>query len=150
MTQLSFDLRDILRGLRRDRAYTSTVVLTLALTIGASTAVFSIVDGVLLKPLAYRESQRLVSIKEIWQQLAQRVPTLEVNEQHFEYWRTRSRTFESMAQYIVLPGNLTGVGDAAQILVARASGSLFDVLQVQAALGRTLMVSDEPSAQAEV
>jgi predicted permease len=150
MTQLSFDLRDILRGLRRDRAYTSTVVLTLALTIGASTAVFSIVDGVLLKPLAYRESQRLVSIKEIWQQLAQRVPTLEVNEQHFEYWRPRSRTFESMAQYIVLPGNLTGVGDAAQILVARASGSLFDVLQVQAALGRTLMVSDEPSAQAEV
>ena len=69
MTKLSFDLRDILRGLRRDRAYTLTVVLTLALTIGASTAVFSIVDGVLLKPLAYRESGRLVSIKETWHQL---------------------------------------------------------------------------------
>jgi hypothetical protein len=106
MTQLSFDLRDILRGLRRDRAYTSTVVLTLALTIGASTAVFSIVDGVLLKPLAYGESHRLVSVKEIWRQLAQRMgarPGMEVNAQHFEYWRTRSRTFESMAQYIVRP-----------------------------------------------
>jgi putative ABC transport system permease protein len=150
MTQLSFDLRDILRGLRRDRAYTATVVLTLALTIGATTAVFSIVDGVLLKPLAYRESHRLVSIKETWRQFAQRIPSLDVNEQHFEYWRRRARSFESMAQYIVRPANLTGVGDAAQILVARASGSLFDVLHVQAALGRTLMTNDEPSGQPAV
>jgi hypothetical protein len=84
MTQLSFDLRDILRGLRCDRAYTATVVLTLALTIGATTAVFSIVDGVLLKPLAYPESQRLVSIKEGFRQLSSGPPSLEVNEQHFE------------------------------------------------------------------
>src|SRR5262245_38497652 len=150
MSQLSFDLRDILRGLRRDDAYTLTVVLTLALTIGATTAVFSIVDGVLLKPLAYRESQQLVSIKEVWRQLSQRVPSMEVNEQHFEYWRQRARSFESMAQYIVLPANLTGTGDAVQIQVARASGSLFDVLRVRAALGRTLQPSDEPSSQAEV
>ena len=150
MTKLSFDLRDILRGLRRDRAYTLTVVLTLALTIGASTAVFSIVDGVLLKPLAYRESGRLVSIKETWHQLKQRVPSLEVNEQHFEYWRRRTQTFESMAQYIVLPANLTGAGDAAQIQAARASGSLFEVLQVQAAMGRTLLPGDEPSGRPEV
>src|SRR4029077_9100025 len=115
MTQLSFDLRDILRGLRRDRAYTLTVVLTFALTICGTTAVFSIVDGVLLKPLAFRESGRLVSIKESWRQLALRTPGLEVNEQHFEYWRRRTQTFASMAQYIVLPANLTGVGDAAQI-----------------------------------
>jgi len=144
MAQLTFDLRDIVRGLRRDRTYSSTVVLTLALTIGATTAVFSIVDGVLLKPLAYRESRRLVSVKEVWRELAQRNPGLEVNEQHFEYWRTRTRTFESMAQYIVRPANLTGAGDAAQILVGRASGSLFDVLQVQAAHGRTLRPADEP------
>lgn len=150
MAQLTFDLRDILRGLRRDRTYSSTVVLTLALTIGATTAVFSIVDGVLLKPLAYRESRRLVSVKEVWRELAQRNPGLEVNEQHFEYWRTRTRTFESMAQYIVVPSNLTGAGDAAQIFVGRASGSLFDVLQAQAALGRTLRPADEPSSQPEV
>src|SRR5215510_12792512 len=70
MRSLSFDVRDALRGLRRDRAYTLTVVVTLALTIGATTAVFSIVDGVLLKPLAYHESQRLVSIRERWRQFA--------------------------------------------------------------------------------
>jgi hypothetical protein len=128
--------RDAVRGLRRDRAYTLTVIGTLALTIGATTAVFSIVNGVLLKPLAYRESHQLVAGKEIWRQRADRTATLEVNEQHFEYWRRHTRTFESLAQYIVLPANLTGVGDATQINVGRVSGTLFEVLQVQAALGR--------------
>src|SRR5262245_19290794 len=146
---MPFDLRDVLKSLRRTSGYTLTVVATLALTIGATTAVFSIVDGVLLKPLAYRESQQLVSLKESWAQLAQ-IPSLEVNEQHFEYWRTHARTFESMAQYIVLPANLTGVGDAAQVLTGRASGSLFDVLRVQAALGRVLTPDDEPSGRPEV
>src|SRR5262245_27578457 len=143
-------MRDILRGLLRDLPYSATVVLTLALTIGATTAVFSIVDGVLLKPLAFRESERLVSIKEIWRQLADRIPLLDVNENHFEHWRSRTQTFESMAQYIVLPANLTGASDAAQILVGRTSGSLFDVLRVEAALGRTLTPADEPSGRPEV
>ena len=145
-----FDLRDALRGLRRDRGYTLTVVFTLALTIGATTAVFSIVNSVLLEPLAYRESHRLVSIREVWAQLADRIPVLEVNEQHFEYWRTHARTFESMAQYIVRPGNLTGAGDAAEIAVGRCSGSLFDVLQVRAAIGRALTPADESVAQPEI
>jgi predicted peroxiredoxin len=52
MNAILFDLRDAIHGLRRDRAYAATVIATLALTAGAATAVFSIVDGVLLKPLA--------------------------------------------------------------------------------------------------
>src|SRR3982751_249687 len=143
MASFSFDLRDALKSLRRDCSYAATVVLTLALTIGATTAVFSIVDGVLLKPLAYRESHRLVSIREVWRQLADKIPLLAVNENHFEYWRTHAQTFESLPQYIVLPANLTGAGEAAQVPVARASGSLFDVLQVTAALGRTFDLADE-------
>ena len=151
MPTVFFDLRDALRGLRRERGYTATVVLTLALTIGASTAVFSIVDGVLLKPLVYPESNRLVTIQEIWQQVRQLSSSgMEVNEQHFEYWRARATTFESMAQYIVLPANLTGVGEAVQIPVGRVSGSFFDVLRVQPALGRLLNLSDEPSGRPEV
>src|SRR5262249_26821890 len=145
-----FDLRDVLQALRRTPGYTLTIAATLALTIGATTAVFSIVDGVLLKPLAYRESQQLVSIKEIWNQLAGRIPSIEVNAQHFEYWRQRTRTLEWMAQYIVLPSNLTGAGDPAQVQVGWASGSLFDVLQVRAALGRPLSPADEPSGRPEV
>jgi len=58
--------------------------------------------------------------------------------------------FESMAQYIVRPANLTGVGDATQVLVGRSSGSLFDVLRVRAAIGRTLTPDDEPSGRPEV
>jgi putative ABC transport system permease protein len=150
MSSLPFDLRDAARGLRRDRPYALTVIGTLALTIGAATAVFSIVNGALLKPLAYRESHQLVSVREVWRQRSERTPTFEVNEQHFEYWRHHTRTFESLAQYIVLPANLTGVGDATQINVGRVSGTLFDVLGVQAALGRTLTAADEPSNQPEV
>ncbi len=145
-----FDVRDALRGLRRDRAYAAAVVLTLALTIGGSTAVFSIVDGVLLKPLGYPEAHRLVTIQEGWNELRLLSSGIEVNEQHFEYWRGRATTFESMAQYIVLPANLTGAGDATQIPVGRVSGSFFDVLRVQAARGRVLNPSDEPSGRPEV
>src|SRR5262245_46169452 len=150
MGSLPFDIRDAQRALRRDRGYALTVVLTLALTIGATTAVFSIVEGVLLKPLAYRESHRLVSIKETWRQYASKIPVLEVNEQHFEYWRQHAQRFESMAQYDPRPGNVTGAGDAAEVTVGRCSGSLFDVLQVQAAIGRTLSPADEPSGRPEV
>src|SRR5262249_21115966 len=89
-------------------------------------------------------------IKEIWNQLAARIPTIAVNEQHFEYWRARTQTFESMAQYIVLPSNLTGAGEPAQVQVGRTSGSLFDVLQVTAALGRALTPADAPSGRPEV
>ena len=147
---MPFEFRDVLKSLRRSPGYTTTIVLTLALTIGATTAVFSIVDGVLLKPLAYRESHQLVSIKEVWQQYAGKIPSLDVNEQHFEFWRKRTQAFESMAEYIVLPANLTGVGEPAQILVGRTSGSLFDVLGVRAANGRRLSPSDEPGDRPEV
>jgi predicted permease len=150
MTTLRFDVRDVVKALGRAPGYTATVVLTLALTIGATTAVFSIVNGVLLKPLAYRESHRLVAIREIWRQFSERMSTLEINEQHFEYWRARAQSFESMAQYIALPVNLTGAGDAAEIVVVHTSGSLFGVLQVSAALGRTLTPDDERAERPNV
>jgi predicted permease len=143
MSSLPFDLRDTLTSLRRDFPYAATVILTLALTIGATTAIFSIVDGVLLKPLAYRESHRLVAVREIWRQFSSRSSSLEVNERHFEYWRAHAASFDSLAQFIPLPMNLTGSGEAAQITIVHASGSLFDVLQVPAAMGRTLTAEDE-------
>src|SRR5262249_24523981 len=145
-----FDLRDTLRGLRRDRLYSAIVVTTLALTIGAAAAVFSIVDGVILKPLRYRDPGRLVVLKEIWREASRQGVPFDVNERHFEYWREHAQSFESMAQYMVLPANLTGAGEAAQVAVARTSGSVFDVLRVSAAAGRTLMPADENRDRAEV
>jgi putative ABC transport system permease protein len=140
-------MRELIRTLLRDRAYSVTVIVTLALTIGATTAMFSIVDGVLLKPLSYPQSERLVTIGEVWQQFRDRLPWLAVNERHFEYWREHVRSFEAIAQYRPLPGNLTGAGQATQIVVTRASSSLFDVLGVRAALGRTFTQDDERTAR---
>jgi predicted permease len=145
MRSLWFDIRDAVRGFRRDRAYAATVILTLALTIGATTAVFSIVDGVLLEPLAYPESHRLVALRERWQEIAGRPSGgMAVNERHFEYWRAQATSFESMGQYRIVAANLTGAGEAAQISLARSSGTLFEVFREDAALGRTLRPSDEP------
>src|SRR5437899_3739650 len=147
---MPLDLRDLLRGLFRDRFYSLVTVLTLALTTGATTAVFSIVDGVLLRPLAYRESHRLVAIKEVWREFAGQYPVVPVNEQHFEYWRAYAHVFESLAQYIVLPANFTGTAEAVQISVAHTSGSLFDALQVRASIGRALSPDDERSDRPDV
>jgi putative ABC transport system permease protein len=150
MASLKFDLIDAIRSFRRDRAYVVTLLVTLAVTIGATTAVFSIVNSVLLEPLAYRESQRLVALREIWRKPGERSSPMEVNERHFNYWREHARSFASMAQYTARPANLTGAGEAARITVARASGSLFDVLQVQAAIGRTLTEEDESEERPDV
>ncbi len=150
MRSLIFDIRDALRGFRRDRAYAATVVLTLGLTIGATTAVFSIVNGVLLQPLSYRDPERLVALREVWRQTADRVSTIEVNERHFEYWRAHATSFESMAQYRIISGNLTGAGEAAQLVLGRSSGSLFEVLGKDAALGRTLSATDDPEGTPDV
>jgi hypothetical protein len=143
MSNLLFDVRDVLRGLRRDRLYVATVIGTLALTLGASTAVFSIVDGVLLKPLAYRESQRLVSVREVVRETSARHPSLPANAHHFDQWRHHATSFASMAALDFRTANLTGAGDPVQLSILRASGTLFTVLETQAAMGRTLTLDDE-------
>jgi len=143
MERVLVDLRDSLRGLRRDPLYATAIVATLALTLGASTAVFSIVNGVLLRPLAYADAERLVSIREVLPQIAAQYSSLPVNARHFEEWRTRARSFDSIAQLEWRTTNLTGVGEPAQLSVVRASGTLFDVLHVPVAFGRPLTRDDE-------
>jgi putative ABC transport system permease protein len=150
MGTLLFDIRDGLRNLRRDRGFAATVILTLGLTIGASTAAYSIVDGILLKPLPFPVPERLVTMREIWMEFADRMPAAPVNERHFEYWRQNSHSFRAIAQYITLPANLTSGGAAAQILVTRASGTLFDVLQTQPAQGRALNAADDAPGAPDV
>jgi predicted permease len=143
MADILFDLRDIWRGLRRDRLYAAAVIGTLALTLGAAAAVFSIVNGVLLRPLAYPEPQLLVSIREIIPAPGGRYPTLAVTPRHFDVWRTRANSFSAMAQMDWRTSTLTGAGDPAQVQVLRTSGTLFDVLQTPMARGRGLTLEDE-------
>src|SRR6267142_2266065 len=143
MNHIALDLKDAFRALWRDLGYTATAVVTLALTIGATTATFSIVNGVLLKPLAYRESQQLVAIRDVAVELMNRFPVLPVNGRHFEEWRSQAQAFEALAEFVPLSANLTGAGDPVQIDLVRTSGGLFDVLQVPPALGRPLRADDE-------
>jgi predicted permease len=143
MRELLYDLRDTCRGLRHDRLYAVAVVGTLALTLGASIAVFSIVNGVLLRPLGYPEPQALVSIREIVPRLADRYPTLPATLRHFDIWRDRASAFGSMAAMDWRTSTLTGAGEATQVVVLRTSGTLFDVLRSPTALGRGLTREDE-------
>ena len=137
------DVRDALRAVRREPIYAGAVIATLALTLGASTAVFSIVNGVVLRPLAYREAQRLVSIREVVPRIARRYATSPVNARHFEEWRRQATAFASIAEVEWRTTNLTGAGDPAQVVIVRASGTVFDVLQMPVALGRPLTRDDE-------
>jgi predicted permease len=150
MREPFFDFRDAWRGLRRDRLYAVAVAGTLSLTLGASIAVFSIVNGVLLRPLDYPEPQALVSIREILPGIAHRYPTLPVTMRHFEVWRERAESYTAMAATDWRTSTLTGLGEATQVVVLRTSGTLFDVLQIQPALGRALTRDDENRARPPV
>lgn len=143
MDTLRLDLRDTLRAFRRDPLYAVAVVATLALALGASTAIFSIVNGVILRPLAFHDADRLVSVREVVPRIAGRYPTLPANARHFEEWRTRAHSFAAIAQIEWRRANLTGAGDPVQVPVVRVSGTLFDVLQAPVAMGRALTVDDE-------
>jgi predicted permease len=143
MGDLFFDLRDAFRGLRRDRLFAGTVVGTLALTLGASTAVFSIVEGVLLKPLGYREAHQLASLREVVRAPATRYPSLPANARHFEEWRQHATSFASIAELDFRTATLTGGGEPVQLSVLRTRGTLFDVLETPVSIGRPLTADDE-------
>jgi predicted permease len=136
------DLRLALRGMRRRPGFTLAVVLTLALGIGANTAIFGVVDGVLIKPLSYPNAGELVSIKHV-------APGLSVNElrmsatQYFTY-RDEGRVFQHIGLYGDGGRTITGVGEPEQ---ARALFVTYDVLQalgVKPQLGRLFTEADSP------
>jgi hypothetical protein len=129
-------LRVILRSLARRPAFTLTAIITLALGIGAVTAVYSVVSALLLRPLPYSHPDELVAI---W-------PTQSFANREMDALRTRTRTLSSLATFS--PGwlmALTGSGEPLQLSAARVSGNLFDLLGVQPELGRTFgMEAEEP------
>src|ERR1039457_3039252 len=94
---LSQDLRFAVRTLARSPGFTLVAVLSLALGTGAAAALFSLVDTVVLKPLAYREPGRLVFVREVVPPLAHIYPTLPVNIQHLRFWQEEARSFDSLA-----------------------------------------------------
>jgi putative ABC transport system permease protein len=116
----------------KNSGITFVVVLALALGIGANTAIFSVVDAVLLRPLPYPESDRLVFLNET----AKAMDDISISYPNFTDWRNQNQVFEKIGVHNRGSYNLTGMGDAERIVTAQASADLFAALRVNPMLGR--------------
>ena len=129
VTQLRQDARYALRQLRRTPGFAAIAIAVLALGIGASTAIFSIIDAVLLRPLNFAEPQELTMIR----------PSsgARVSASYFQEWRAGSRGFIDLAAWRDVRANLTGAGPPLEILADRVTVNFFALLGVPAVVGRT-------------
>ena len=132
-----------LRVLGREKAFTSFAILTLALGIGAVTTIYSVVNSVLLKPLAYADPGRLYAVAESAPQLAQTFPRLPVNAAHFHVWQQQCQPCLAGALLQPASFNLTGEGEPERIDGARSTWQLFQLLGAQPQLGRTFLETDD-------
>ncbi len=134
------DVRYGLRMLRKNPGFTAVAVLTLALGIGANTAIFSVVNATLLRPLPYNDPSRLVWADEFWP----RFNDSSVPDPEYTNWSTQNRTFESMAAYGGDgQANLTGAGEPERIETISVTASFFKVLGIHPAIGRTFLPSED-------
>ena len=134
------DVRYAVRVLRKSPSFALATVSTLALAIGATTAIFSVVQGVLLRPLPYREPDRLVRVWEVRPRGSERNV---VSAGNYLDWRDRARTFEAVGAYSgTYPMALTGDGDPLSVTVSRMTPSALAALGVEPQAGR-LFSDDE-------
>jgi putative ABC transport system permease protein len=137
---LAQDLRYGLRVLAKSPVFTAVAMLTLALGIGANTAIFSVVNELLPRPLPFRDAERLVMLWENNPNLdAGQNPTSRAN---FRAWREQSSSFDGMAAFSDQRLNLTGDGEPEEISVQLATPELFQVLGVEPILGRAMTEED--------
>ena len=140
LEQLLADVRYAVRMLRKTPLFTAIVTITLALGIGANTAVFSVVNGVLLAPLPYRAADRLV---ELWETLPN-ADRIMISYPDFVDWKKRSRVFEDVALYAPYGGKANTTGDIPrQIGVGAATANLFHLLGVTPTIGRDFLASED-------
>lgn len=138
MDALLQDLRDAARSLKRSPGFTGLAVLTLALGIGATVAVFGVLDGVVLRPLPFPEPDRLVHVSEVTPE------GMDFSSSEPNYLDMRaSRAFEEMAAYRTESLSLTGAGDPERLQGAAATHTLFPLLGAAPALGRTFSAEED-------
>jgi predicted permease len=141
--KLTSDLRHAVRPLLREPGFTVPAILMLGLGLGATSAVFSLVDGILLKPLPYAQPERLVSIREVIPSVARLYPSLPVNAPHFVEWRKSCASLGSMSVFQLGTLNLTGSGEPERLDAALVSANLFRVLGVKPAQSRDFHDDEE-------
>ena len=134
MANLSRDLTYALRLIRKRPGVTIVAILTLALGLGANTAIFSVINGVLLKPLPYPSSDRLIHVTIAANTGFGDRTSLPMAD--FLAWQSANRACQTVAVYVTDEVAVSGAGEADQVVDARASAAFFDTLGVQPALGR--------------
>jgi putative ABC transport system permease protein len=149
MENLLQDIRYGLRTLAKNRGFAIVAVLTLALGIGANTAIFSVVQNLLLRPLPYPQPESLV---EIWNTYLPQVPRGGLSPGDYGDWRREAKSFSEMGAYAnVSHGfNLTGDGEPQRVLVGYASSSLFPMLGAQVVAGRSFVPEEDRAGSAPV
>ncbi|HKE22986.1 MAG TPA: ABC transporter permease [Bryobacteraceae bacterium] len=133
------DLRYGLRRLAKSPGFTVVAILTLALGIGANTAIFSVVNGVLISPLPFRNANRIVSL---FQDMPD-FPQGSISYPNFLDWQRDNRSFESMAAYRWANGTLTGAGVPENVPARSISAAFFPILGVNPILGRNFNAEDD-------
>jgi predicted permease len=143
LDELQRDVRFSLRTLRRAPAFAFAAILTLALGIGATTVIFSVTDHVVLRPLAYAQPERLVLVREIIEQMQDRMPSVGANASHFLAWRGRCSVCEDIGAFRTLELTLRGAGDPQRVGAARATANLLPLLGARAQLGRLFTEAED-------
>ena len=141
------DIRYGVRMLVKHRAFTSVAVVTLALGIGANTAIFSVVNELLLSPLPYRNAERIAMLWEVTPEGRHQNTTSRAN---FRAWKTQNTSFERLAAFTDQRFNMTGSNDPEELSVQLATPEIFNVLGVEPLLGRTFLPEDGEAANMNV
>ena len=138
MATLLQDLRYAFRLLGKSPGFTAIAVLTLALGIGANTAIFTVVNAVLLRPLGFRDPSRVVLVAE-----KSAYPTVSTSYENYIDWRDQSHSFDSLEATRGATITLTGAGEPERLNVRMATAPLFPLLGVNAILGRTFLAEED-------
>jgi predicted permease len=146
METILHDLRHAFRLLRRSPGFTAVSVITLALAIGATTAIFSVVYGVLLRPLPYNDPARIVAVFEVntkgtWSRLA---------DPNFDDFRDQNHTLQAIAKYSAGIASVSGTGQPTRSMVASVSPAFMKVFRVQPFHGRDFITTDSRKGAAPV
>src|SRR3984957_5159745 len=137
---LLHDLSYGARTLRRQPGFTIAAGLSLALGIGVTTAIFTVLNAVALRPLAYPDAERLLWMTQILRKNSTDEVTI---TPHFLEWRRQNHTFTDLAGYNYQTRNLTGLDEPLELHTAKASASLLPLLGVQPALGRNFLKQED-------
>ena len=133
METLVKDIRFGIRSLLKHPGFTAIALITLALGIGANTSIFSLVNGILLRPLPFKNPEQLVFISE----RSERLPVMAVSVPNFVDWREQNHVFEQMAAFIDLTYNLTGFEESERLPGRMVTANYFSLLGVKPSRGRT-------------